>query len=206
MNKTNFKKSTWFIALTVTLGLFIFTGCHSAAEVSTSSTSTSSTANTSSISSSSMPINSSSATKSSKPTADSAIQNISDKDKIISAAKKEFGEENFIDVNYNPSNNFALIKAKGKESLTSKMTVKGMYISIADILKNLKDIKNTDIAFNIVYPLQDTSGNSSDTIVIKATYKHSSRSKINWESFSWKNVPDIADEWWIHNALKNALA
>lgn len=124
--------------------------------------------------------------------------------KIISTTKAEFGEQNFIMVNYIPEDNYVLIKAKGKENLSNEATVKGMYLSISKILKELKDIPDLNIDFNIEYSMIDTSGNLSSMIVIKATYTNATRSNINWDRFLWENTDIIADEWWIHPALQEA--
>lgn len=190
-----FRRKIALIVLAAMIGMTAAAGCGQTEESSSSISSSSSAAGTAS----------SEQTSRISSQAVSSKAAVSDEDKIIDATKKEFKEENFISVDYSQVTHFALIKAKGKESLTSKMTVKGMYISIANVLEKLKEIKDVDIAFNIVYPLQDKSGNSTDTIVIKATYKSATRNKINWGKFLWKNIPDVADEWWIHNALKTAL-
>lgn len=130
---------------------------------------------------------------------------ISDKTKITKAVRDEFGNENYISVQYTEETNFVLIKARGIDSMTSKMTVRGMYLSMSNVLKNLDDLNDIDIAFNIVYPLQDKYGNSTDTIVIKATYNHTSREMINWDRFLLDNLPAIADEWWMHDTLISAM-
>ena len=128
-----------------------------------------------------------------------------DAETITHVVTKEFGEDNFISVNCVPENNFVLIKAKGKDSLTSSSSLKSTYLSMNNILKSLSNLSDYDVAFNIVYAMKDTYGNITEPIVIKATYTAETRNKINWDNFSWKNVPDIADEWWIHESLKNAM-
>ena len=53
----------------------------------------------------------------------------------------------------------------------------------------------------MVYPLQDKYGNVSDVIVIKATFTSNTIQKINFENALFGNIPDLADEWWNHNAV-----
>lgn len=91
--------------------------------------------------------------------------------KIITATKKVFGEENYIDVFYEPEDNFVLIKAKGKDLLSSSMTAKGMLKSIKDTLYEIREIPDLNVDFNIVYTMVNSAGDTSDDIVIKATYK-----------------------------------
>ena len=117
------------------------------------------------------------------------------------AIVKVVGEENLETFNYVPDNNFALIKFKGSESLSSKMTVKGMYMDISNVLKGIQKDINVKVDINVTYPLQDSYGNISEDIVIKATFNNETIKKINFDNFDYNNIPSIADEWWNHQAL-----
>ena len=117
------------------------------------------------------------------------------------AIVKVVGEENLETFNYVPDNNFALIKFKGSESLSSKMTVKGMYMYISNVLKGIQKDINVNVDINVTYPLQDSYGNISEDIVIKATFNNETIKKINFDNFDYNNIPSIADEWWNHQAL-----
>lgn len=111
------------------------------------------------------------------------------------------GADNLEAFNYVPDNNFSLIKFKGRANLTNAMTVKGMWLDIFNILKDIQSEIDTDIDFNIVYPLTDTYGNTEEVIVIKATFTNETIKKINFENAIFENIPVMADEWWNHNAL-----
>ena len=130
-----------------------------------------------------------------KTTKDSTEEAI--KEKII----KVVGEENLETFNYIPDNNFALIKFKGSENLTSKMTAEGMYMDIANILKEIQEDIDVNVDINVTYPLQDSYGNIEEDIVINATFNNETIKKINFDNFLSKNIPSIADEWWNHQAL-----
>lgn len=126
--------------------------------------------------------------------------------KIISATKKVFGEENYINVFYEPEDNFVLIKAKGKDLLSSSMSAKGMLKSIKDTLYEIREIPDLNVDFNIVYTMVNSAGDTSDDIVIKATYKNETRNSINWDEYVLhEDMPKIADEWWTHTAIEAAL-
>lgn len=114
---------------------------------------------------------------------------------------KVVGEENLETFNYVPDNNFALIKFKGSENLSSKMTVKGMYMDISNVLKEIQKNIDVNVDFNVTYPLQDSYGNISEDIVIKASFNNETIKEINFDNFDYNNLPSIADEWWNHNAL-----
>lgn len=126
--------------------------------------------------------------------------------KIITATKKVFGEENYINVFYEPEDNFVLIKAKGKDLLSSSMSAKGMLKSIKDTLYEIREIPDLNVDFNIVYTMVNSAGDTSDDIVIKATYKNETRNSINWDEYVlYEDMPKIADEWWAHTAIETAL-
>lgn len=130
-----------------------------------------------------------------------AEEELSGEDAIREAIENVVGEENLETFNYVPDNNFSMIKFRGTENLTNNSTVKGMYLDIFNILKEIQSIIDTDVDFNVVYPLQDKYGNVSDEIVIKATFTNSTIQKINFENALFGNIPDLADEWWNHNAV-----
>lgn len=106
------------------------------------------------------------------------------------------GEEAFQTLNYNPGNNFALIKFRGSEGLTSELAVKGMYMDISNILKAIQEDIEVNVDFNVTYLLYDTYGKESEEIVIKATFNNETIKKIDFENFDYNNIPLIADDWW----------
>lgn len=124
------------------------------------------------------------------------------KTELQKQVEKVVGNDRLETFNYVPENNFSLIKFKGSENQpTNKMTVKSMYLDIFNILKEIQSTIDTDVDFNITYPLQDKYGNSEDTIVIKATFKNDTIKNINFKNALFGNTPSMADEWWNHNAL-----
>lgn len=120
---------------------------------------------------------------------------------IREAIEKVISEEMLETFNYVPSNNFSLIKFKGSENITNNMTIKGMYLDIFNILKTIQPIIDTDVDFNVTYPLIDQYGNTEDVIVIKATFTNDTIKKVNFESAIWENIPVMADNWWNHSAV-----
>ena len=128
-------------------------------------------------------------------------QDMSPEESMKKAIIKVVGEENLETFNYVPDNNFALIKFKGSENLSSKMTVKGMYMDISNILKEIQKDINVNVDINVTYPLQDKYGNISEDIVIKTTFNNDKIKKINFDKFDYNDIPSVADEWWNHNAL-----
>lgn len=126
---------------------------------------------------------------------------LSKEEKLRNAVEDVIGKDNLETFNYVPENKFCLIKFSGSENLTSKLTVKGMYMDMFNILKAIQADIDTDVDFNIVYPLVDKYGNSSDEIVIKASFLNETIKKINFENALFENIPAMADEWWNHNAV-----
>ncbi len=128
-------------------------------------------------------------------------QDMSPEESMKKAIIKVVGEENLETFNYVPDNNFALIKFKGSENLSSKMKVKGMYMDISNILKGIQKDISVNVDINVTYPLQDKYGNIREDIVIKTTFNNDTIKKINFDNFDYNDIPSVADEWWNHNAL-----
>ena len=119
---------------------------------------------------------------------------------IYNAIVSAIDEDALETYNYLPENNFSLIKFRGSNNLTNNMVIKGMYLDIFNILKAIQPLIDTDVDFNVIFPLSDKYGNSSDEIVIKATFTNETIKKINFENALSEDTPKMADEWWNHPA------
>lgn len=128
-------------------------------------------------------------------------EELSNEETIKKRIEETVGEENLEAFNYVPENNFSLIKFKGTENLSNKMTVKSMYLDMFDILRKIQPKIDTDVTFNIVYPLVDKYGNSEDEIVIKATFTKETIDRINFDKALFGDIPYMADEWWNSPAV-----
>ncbi|MHC4122479.1 MAG: hypothetical protein ACYSSI_02810 [Planctomycetota bacterium] len=76
-----------------------------------------------------------------------------------------------------------------------------------DIIKILKAVQSSGYDYNEVtifgtFALTDKFGNSEESVVVKASYIHSTINKINWPNFLYDNVYDIADYVWLHPAFR----
>lgn len=128
-------------------------------------------------------------------------EELSNEETIKKRIEETVGEENLEVFNYVPENNFSLIKFKGTESLSNKMTVKSMYLDMFKILEKIQPILDTNVDFNIIYPLVDKFGNSEDEIVIKATFTKETIDRINFDKALFGDIPYMADEWWNSPAV-----
>jgi hypothetical protein len=123
---------------------------------------------------------------------------------------KVFGDKNSYDnkdsivqLTFNKDNGNLFIAVFAHDNLTEKMIKEGMWMDVSNVLKSLKDNKDIkNISFNIVMPLQDAYGNSSNETVMKLTFSESTRSKINWDNFLWSNIPKIAEDYWEHPVVR----
>ena len=193
--KKPFYKKWWFwvIIIIVLAGIFGSGGDKDEDEKNTPSTPTETEA--------SPPLDETKVTEIAEENNVTAAEEFSGEDAIRKAIENVVGEENLETFNYIPDNNFSLIKFRGTESLTNNMTVEGMYLDMFNILKAIQSTIDTDVDFNVVYPIQDKYGNVSDVIVIKATFTNNTIQKINFDNALFGNIPDLADEWWNHNAV-----
>lgn len=193
--KKPFYKKWWFwvIIIVVLAGIIGSGGDKAESEQNTPSTSAETEA--------SPQLNETKTTETAEGNNAEVTEELSGEDAIRKEIENVVGEENLETFNYIPDNNFSLIKFRGTENLTNNMTVEGMYLDMFNILKAIQSIIDTDVDFNVVYPLQDKYGNVSDVIVIKATFTNNTIQKINFENALFGDIPDLADEWWNHNAV-----
>lgn len=121
-------------------------------------------------------------------------------------AHKAFGEKNaydqtdsVVDLNFNSDNGFLLIKVFAQTDLK-----RSMWLGVNNALKALKD--RTDIktvAFQLMLPLQDKFGKITVSNVMKLEFSPETRNQIVWETFDWRKIPDIAENYWEHPAIQD---
>lgn len=118
----------------------------------------------------------------------------------VEVAKKVAAKKfDSVQVTFNEQTGHILVTAAGRDNLTQNMIHDGMMIGITDSLKGIKDVKAIkDASFNITFPMVDKFGNESESIVMKASLSADTRIKINWENFTFSNLPKIADSYWEH--------
>lgn len=99
------------------------------------------------------------------------------------------------------------IEYDARENLTNNLTLKGIHIDAEKITEAVSAILNNDTGINSInimsyMNLVDQYGNMSSKMVSIITFKRETWEKINWENFINDNVPQVADYYWIHPALK----
>ncbi|CRK80287.1 hypothetical protein [Neobacillus massiliamazoniensis] len=105
-----------------------------------------------------------------------------------------------------PNDKIVLLTLAGDENLSSKMTVKGMLMKSSDAFKEI--FKNKEVSEATLFwkfPLVDTYGKETDENVIKIQLKKETFDKIEWKNFDYNNFEKIADQYWMHPALKKEL-
>ena len=93
-----------------------------------------------------------------------------------------------------------------KENLTNNFTRRGIWIDTEDLLKELAPILSQDIHSITVEPyliLVDQYGKEELSKVALITINRATWEEINWENFLTDNIPNIADNYWLHPALSD---
>ena len=96
------------------------------------------------------------------------------------------------------------IYLSGQDGFSVSLIRKGMWMEATDILRELQprtDLERVTIFWS--FPLIDSYGNSTTETVMKVLFEKETLDKINFERFDWNNIPDIADEYYEHAALKD---
>lgn len=128
------------------------------------------------------------------------LTNRSDKEIIADFAKDIYGDDKLLSVEYMDGVNVAVIKIKS--DLTPGMMRTSTLSSTTKLLKELKNVaelKSVDV--NVISSLTDQYGNSSDDKVMSISVSRAVIDKINYDNFNYKNLPDIADDYWEHPAM-----
>ncbi|MBS4195391.1 hypothetical protein [Lederbergia citri] len=89
------------------------------------------------------------------------------------------------------------------ENLSANMTKKGMW---RDTFKTLEELAKLDevnrYQFVWMLPLTDKLGNSENGKVMSLDFPREIFSEINFDNVDYNKAPDIAEDYWEHNALK----
>lgn len=83
------------------------------------------------------------------------------------------------------------------------MTVKGSLMDSGKVFQELFNFEETkEVTLFWQFPLVDAYGKTSDENVIKISLTKDTFNKIEWKSFDYDNFETVADQYWMHNALK----
>lgn len=104
----------------------------------------------------------------------------------------------------NPAAGDILVQWAINDNLTEDFIKTGIQTDATDLLKT---IAQSGIEFNNVFlfgyfPLTDAYGNSSEENVVILQYSKATVQKINWDGFMYDNIYTIADDTFLHPAVK----
>jgi hypothetical protein len=66
------------------------------------------------------------------------------------------------------------------------------------------DLDAVELAMELTFV--DQRGNSSKQSAVRSSFTKANAAKINWKNVLTKNVPKIADDYWIHPGYARAIA
>lgn len=121
-------------------------------------------------------------------------------DRIKLYAKEAFGDENINTATFLEGN--VHVMADIPEGFTNDSIKYGMHDDILKMLQKLnKEEKVKSAQIDLRYTLVDKYGNESMEPVMRTDFSKKTINKINFENARPKNLPDIADDYWKHQAL-----
>ncbi|HFJ9341796.1 TPA: hypothetical protein ACGW5N_003157 [Bacillus mobilis] len=130
-------------------------------------------------------------------------------EKLNKIAQDKVGKKNVESIKLNDNlgteatnDKIALITLSGKDNLTNNMIKKGMWKDTSDMLKDIAKEKDiSEVVFFWKFELEDTYGNKKNENVMKITYNRETLDKINFDNFSFNNIPTTATQYWQHPAI-----
>lgn len=89
------------------------------------------------------------------------------------------------------------------ENLTVNMTRKGMWLDTKKLLEEFAGIDGIEL-YQIIWmlPLTDKFGNVEDSKVMSLDFPRATIDQINFDNLLTDNIPELADNYWEHNAIK----
>lgn len=108
------------------------------------------------------------------------------------SVKKRMDNKSLVEVRYNADDNWGNDEIKFGIWIDAQEIFEKVYTDYSDIGR---------VAVFAYFPLQDKYGNSEDELVMKIMLDDETASKINWENFLTDNMPQVADNYYIHSAL-----
>ncbi|MCP1180550.1 MULTISPECIES: hypothetical protein [Bacillus] len=147
--------------------------------------------------------------KEEKTTAPTEKQPASLEDKLNKITQDKVGKKNVESIKLNDNlgteatnDKIALITLSGKDNLTNNMIKKGMWKDTSDMLKDIAKEKDiSEVVFFWKFELEDAYGNKKNDNVMKITYNRETLDKINFDNFSFNNIPTTATQYWQHPAI-----
>lgn len=80
---------------------------------------------------------------------------------------------------------------------------KGTLLNSKKVFQELFEVPEvTEVTLFWYFTLVDKYGNEKDDVILKVSVTCDTASKINWDNFDFNNLPDIAEQYWEHPALK----
>lgn len=127
---------------------------------------------------------------------------------IEKAVVELLGEETNMDepriINIDALGDVTLIEYNADSNLTGGLTRFGIWSDVIEIVRKLsEDPTQESITVNAYIPLVDQYGNEAPGKVMTVNLDKATWSKINWDNFLTDNLPNVADIYYIHPAIKD---
>ncbi|HSH24507.1 MAG TPA: hypothetical protein VLA13_03100, partial [Massilibacterium sp.] len=98
--------------------------------------------------------------------------------KVKKIAEKELGKDNVIEANYYKDTKHVSIKYKGHDGLKKESIKMNNFVSITDMLKEIKKLKEVEsVYFGVDFPMADQYGNESTSTILKITFNRETLEK-----------------------------
>lgn len=95
--------------------------------------------------------------------------------------------------------NVLIIEVEAEDGFTQNLIKEGILLDTSKIIKELfQDPRINDVRLVWYFPYTDTYGNETNEVAEKIEFTRETVSKINWDNFSFDNIPQIADDFEVN--------
>ncbi|MET3507883.1 hypothetical protein [Halalkalibacter oceani] len=129
----------------------------------------------------------------------------------IVGEETDYGVATIIDLQVNdhlgtedPDDKLIIARIFGNDNLTPSLTRKGWLAKSADLFEELFSLENIEeVSLMWNYPFTDTAENEEPTMVLNISIERESISEINWGSFDYNRLDQVATQYWVHPAIQD---
>ncbi|MGL5613827.1 hypothetical protein, partial [Cetobacterium sp.] len=136
------------------------------------------------------------------------VEEVSEKQEVIKLSSQEKFEKkvkqqkNFVSLD-KPFEDTYILNLKLESNYSKKAMIDATAITVTDLLSFIsknEELKNEIemITINFITKFVNNYGNETEEVAVSYFFTKDKINKINFDNFNWKNLPKVADSYYVH--------